>query len=87
MRVMKRGKKKEEELWIGKCSSCGSIVEANTTELSGITGGDYRNDNEDFSWEKCIVCKAGEGEHSILFGGLLFYREGSKSANKYKKML
>lgn len=86
MRVLKRGKTKSQEIWIGKCNVCGSIVEANTTELTNITMGDYRNDNEDFSWETCPVCRSGS-ERTARCLGVLFYREGSKSAEKYKEMI
>lgn len=64
MKVIKRGKE-HQALWRGKCSNCGSIVEAVATELK-IT-----QDQRDgpFAWHKCPVCKAGDatGYHGVLF--------------------
>lgn len=46
-----------DDRWIGKCTKCNAVVAANTGELGKIQKGDYRSDNEDFSWEDCPFCK------------------------------
>ena len=63
MKVLKAAPK-EKILWVGKCDTCGAIVEARLDELGNIALGDYRNDNEDYIWGIFPEC---ETHNSICF--------------------
>jgi hypothetical protein len=69
------------ERWLAKCSSCSSIIEAETSELDVIKG-DYRSDYEEFAWKDCPVC---EKKHALCF-----HKEGTKGVevilNELKKV-
>jgi len=75
MKILKPGIEKTDK-WIGKCISCGAVVEAITKELTAITDGGYRNNYEDFSWEDCPSCGA------ISWNGICFYKEDSETAKR-----
>ena len=56
MTILKPGRIMGDTRWIGECDRCGAVVSARGAELTSVTRGDYRSDNEDFSWEACPSC-------------------------------
>lgn len=70
MEITKRGKTKNEQVWIGDCRQCNSEAKAFEAEMTHITH-DYREGGA-FSWEKCPVCKCGSESG---YGGMLFRPE------------
>lgn len=61
MEILRREIPPEDRLWIGECNVCGSIAQAPQRELGKINPGDYRSDNEAWTWADCPVCK-GKGK-------------------------
>lgn len=59
MRIVKRGKLKEEKFWLGTCHNCKSVVEARRHEVN--VEWDSREQSE-FGRSNCPVCK-----HSMVF--------------------
>lgn len=70
MEIIKRGKTKDEKIWMGSCRQCKSEAKAVEAEMTHITH-DQREGGS-FSWEKCPVCGAGSNSG---YGGMLFYPE------------
>jgi hypothetical protein len=64
--IIRRTHPKERE-WVGTCMTCGSKAKAKQSEMNNIRH-DQR-EGENFSWEKCPCCGAGDGR----YGGMLFY--------------
>ncbi len=59
MILIKEGK--IEEIWIGKCRDCKSIIEADENELT--IESDQREADE-WAWDDCIFCKK---KSSVIF--------------------
>lgn len=78
MKVIRKGKPPEENIWTGHCRSCGSVIEAKQAELKNIQS-DQREGTQ-FSWECCIVC--GAGAKGTGYGGVLFYPKANTSLGK-----
>ena len=52
MKILKRGVKPEEKIYIGKCNICGTIVEAKGNEVKNT----YDQRDGDYHTINCPVC-------------------------------
>jgi rubredoxin len=66
MKLISQGTKVAQK-FKGMCHTCGSVFEADRTELK-ICPGTQREPGE-FAWKKCPVCNTG----TETYGGILFY--------------
>ena len=75
MKIVNRGTPPQDNIWSGKCNTCGTLAEAKEPELR-IT----RSQRDgDFAWARCPVCKTGSDD----YGGVLFYKT-KKSEEKLR---
>ncbi len=73
MKIIKEGTPPAKRQWRGNCHSCGTIAEAEESELKGIEWGNQL-DPEPFCWMLCPICNSGP------FNGLLFYPKSKGGA-------
>lgn len=69
MKITRRGLPKEQRRWIGTCNSCHSEAEAIESEMTHKEV-DFK-DHDEFSWEVCPAC--GAGDKVTGYDGMLFY--------------
>ena len=75
MKILYKGKKNTTK-WIGECGICGTIAELERQELTNIQSGDYRSNNEGYSWEICPVCSSTD---------MCFHEEDTASGKRKKE--
>lgn len=68
MEIIKRGTDPRESIWVGNCGNCGSIMEAQQSELKIDS---CPREHYKFAHDQCPVCD----------NGIIFYPRPPKSLN------